>query len=596
MSRPSTFISTPASNLFTSSSTFQVLETTVNADPATVSNISPTKMLDTSRSYRSTASLPTRSNAQSQTFKSKPESITSAIVTLETIHPLTVTENSYSLTSPAMSESPSQAVDTASLAPSVSWDGETHTRRTWTVTITTCSRRSVLTAPWNRTLHSPQAHTGSFLYVTTPVTLGLQPSDLSSPGQRTSIQPRSGTTQHSHGSGATTVSVPLVVPDTTRDLAIPLLAARSIDLDDSLRPHWSDHHDQGHAWQFYDLESSTCTEFLSTMTKPLSKPVDPISYHASSSGRTLTGASGTSSAISVLVSPSPSTITASATTISAVHSESIDDSASRRGTDSTVESTSSKITGSDADISSISSLLVTSTTAHSPVLTSVLGSSSLPSDSTAAISREASRTDQTTSTSVVDLPVQSSSSIDITSAVQTTALSKSSACLAIRAVAPAPTQTGIIAGCSLYYVAQAGDDCIYIAGKFDISANDFITWNPAVGADCSRLRPNDAYCVEVCGSVTPSIVFASTLTATTTSLDTLSSVITKANTSPTTAISTSTTALTSTDSLTFTAALPTGTASGVDVYQTYTGNGSVAAGWPSMDQWVSFDYMYVCDG
>jgi len=34
-----------------------------------------------------------------------------------------------------------------------------------------------------------------------------------------------------------------------------------------------------------------------------------------------------------------------------------------------------------------------------------------------------------------------------------------------------------------------------------------------------------------------------------------------------------------------------GIGSGIDVYKRYTGDGSVAAGWPAMSNWVSFQQM-----
>ncbi|KAK4988177.1 hypothetical protein LTR66_003394 [Elasticomyces elasticus] len=43
---------------------------------------------------------------------------------------------------------------------------------------------------------------------------------------------------------------------------------------------------------------------------------------------------------------------------------------------------------------------------------------------------------------------------------------------------------------------------------------------------------------------------------------------------------------------TTTAVAATATAQGKDVYKTYTGDGTVAAGWPAIEDWVSFDYMF----
>lgn len=43
----------------------------------------------------------------------------------------------------------------------------------------------------------------------------------------------------------------------------------------------------------------------------------------------------------------------------------------------------------------------------------------------------------------------------------------------------APTQTGIVAGCRKYYIAQAGDGCWAIASSNNINLDDFYGWNPA---------------------------------------------------------------------------------------------------------------------
>ena len=60
---------------------------------------------------------------------------------------------------------------------------------------------------------------------------------------------------------------------------------------------------------------------------------------------------------------------------------------------------------------------------------------------------------------------------------------------------PGPTQTGIVSGCTEWYLAQAGDECGYIAGNYSISLAQFYAWNPAVGSSCQYLVPGDAYCV-----------------------------------------------------------------------------------------------------
>ncbi|KAJ6030995.1 hypothetical protein N7540_001727 [Penicillium herquei] len=62
---------------------------------------------------------------------------------------------------------------------------------------------------------------------------------------------------------------------------------------------------------------------------------------------------------------------------------------------------------------------------------------------------------------------------------------------------PTPTQTGMVSGCTKFYEAQSGDGCWAISVDEDITEDEFIDWNPAVGADCTGLWPDYYYCVAV---------------------------------------------------------------------------------------------------
>jgi hypothetical protein len=46
---------------------------------------------------------------------------------------------------------------------------------------------------------------------------------------------------------------------------------------------------------------------------------------------------------------------------------------------------------------------------------------------------------------------------------------------------PGPTQTGIVAGCTEWYVSQTNDEYGWIAGNYSISLAQFYAWNPAMG-------------------------------------------------------------------------------------------------------------------
>ena len=66
--------------------------------------------------------------------------------------------------------------------------------------------------------------------------------------------------------------------------------------------------------------------------------------------------------------------------------------------------------------------------------------------------------------------------------------------------APSPTQTGLISSCNKYHQIVAGDGCYDIAATYSIPLNDFYSWNPAVGNDCSSLWSGYYVCV---GTSTP---------------------------------------------------------------------------------------------
>lgn len=68
---------------------------------------------------------------------------------------------------------------------------------------------------------------------------------------------------------------------------------------------------------------------------------------------------------------------------------------------------------------------------------------------------------------------------------------------------PSPTQSGIIDTCIKYYKAESGDNCAAISNKFGtFSTAQFISWNPAVKPDCSKLFVGYYYCIAVPGTPT----------------------------------------------------------------------------------------------
>ncbi|KAI7319941.1 hypothetical protein KC326_g2900 [Hortaea werneckii] len=125
----------------------------------------------------------------------------------------------------------------------------------------------------------------------------------------------------------------------------------------------------------------------------------------------------------------------------------------------------------------------------------------------------------------------------------------------------AATQAGIVSDCTQWYVAQSGDYCYSVAERFGISVDTFMEWNPAVDPPaCPNMLAGFAYCVATCDNPQVSSV-ASTLTPASTA----------------------------------SASSPTATGNGLDTYTTFTGNGTVGAGWPEMSEWVDFDYMFAAN-
>lgn len=68
---------------------------------------------------------------------------------------------------------------------------------------------------------------------------------------------------------------------------------------------------------------------------------------------------------------------------------------------------------------------------------------------------------------------------------------------------PSPVQPGIIGTCTFFYKAVKGDTCEKIVNKYrTFTAEDFISWNPAVDEDCSGLWAETYYCVAIPGTPT----------------------------------------------------------------------------------------------
>ncbi|KAJ5893484.1 hypothetical protein N7495_005175 [Penicillium taxi] len=89
-------------------------------------------------------------------------------------------------------------------------------------------------------------------------------------------------------------------------------------------------------------------------------------------------------------------------------------------------------------------------------------------------------------TSTVTIPTTTSPSIITTTSTGTGSV-------------PSPVQTGIATYCDSYYKVQSGDTCDIIEQTYDISAADFLAWNPAVGSSCKNLELNVYVCIGITG-------------------------------------------------------------------------------------------------
>ena len=199
------------------------------------------------------------------------------------------------------------------------------------------------------------------------------------------------------------------------------------------------------------------------------------------------------------------------------------------------------------------SSLIWSTVMTIPMSPPSLATSSTVPDTS---SSEATVPTSTTTAYIISTETRTNMTSIITSAVSSSP--PASSCTATVSP-PAPTQPGIVSGCSQWYIAQPGDFCYTIADNFTIDVDTFMAWNPAVlPPGCTQLLAGDAYCVQLCGSA--SITYPST------------------SLSPPPATTTSTPA-------------PSLTQGPNDVYHAYCGDGSVVEGWPSIDEWLDFRYL-----
>ncbi|GAB1736034.1 hypothetical protein NU219Hw_g6088t1 [Hortaea werneckii] len=238
---------------------------------------------------------------------------------------------------------------------------------------------------------------------------------------------------------------------------------------------------------------------------------------------------------------------------------------SSSSTSSTEEATSAATSSSlgsstgGATSTATSSSLASSTEEATPAATgSTLASSTRSLTSTSA---EPAASTVSTVSSESQVPTTTSSPVSTVTPSSVTEALTQRASTCNTAQPHAATQAGIVSDCTQWYVAQSGDYCYSVAERFGISVDTFMEWNPAVDPpSCPNMLAGFAYCVATCdnpqvSSVAPTLTPASTASA----------------------------------------SAPTATGNGLDTYTTFTGNGTVGAGWPEMSEWVDFDYMFAAN-
>ncbi|KAI4763049.1 hypothetical protein E4T52_04816 [Aureobasidium sp. EXF-3400] len=181
--------------------------------------------------------------------------------------------------------------------------------------------------------------------------------------------------------------------------------------------------------------------------------------------------------------------------------------------------------------------------------------------------------------SVYQTPSSAKSSSKSAASSSKASSSKASASTCAAVAPPASTQTGIVSGCTKWYTAKSGDYCYAIATANGISTDTFMSWNPAVNApSCNNIQIGYAYCVAAgCSSSTPSSAAKSSVATTKSSTQASSAATTQSQTSAAGTSAPSSTAIAST------------------AYKMYSGNGTVAAGWPSQSSWVDFETMFTAN-
>lgn len=64
---------------------------------------------------------------------------------------------------------------------------------------------------------------------------------------------------------------------------------------------------------------------------------------------------------------------------------------------------------------------------------------------------------------------------------------------------PTPVQPDMVDNCDKFYFVKRGEICADIAAAHGISVDEFASWNPKVGKQCSGLWADTYACVSIVG-------------------------------------------------------------------------------------------------
>ncbi|RDA94902.1 hypothetical protein CP533_0193 [Ophiocordyceps camponoti-saundersi (nom. inval.)] len=60
---------------------------------------------------------------------------------------------------------------------------------------------------------------------------------------------------------------------------------------------------------------------------------------------------------------------------------------------------------------------------------------------------------------------------------------------------PTPIQPGMVGNCRRFHYVEPAETCEVVEAMYNVSFRDLLSWNPAIGADCTNMWANTYLCV-----------------------------------------------------------------------------------------------------